>query len=634
VNPTAAGLALLDDADASAQRTTLGLTIGTNVQAYDADLAAIAALTSAADKMPYSTGAQTWALADLTSAARSVLDDTTVGAMRTTLGTDLSANVNFVPGGTGTTRSVQARLRETYSLGDYLQNSPSTSGEGDAAWARFLTDVAGQARSLTLEVPPGTYSHENPVNIVPGGPTLTVHAGEGLQGARLAGGAGLSGLPMFRATGGLLERFHWHGGCIVSPGTHFFASEEIIHSSFSDAVIVGATTYAIRANNGYCNRFRDLDIFQNTGGGLDISGVNNNNIKIDGCKIYANGGIGVLLGSGWGITLDNCLIEMNEVAGLVAYMVRGLKINGGYFERNAETGLAFTTGTGSVANLTVKADIHLLNEGVFLNYPAILSGQSNEAVLGTVIDGVSFTPYGTGDVPTAGLKQDCIVFAASMEGLRMTNNDIVETEHTDGFLGLFNDATAAQCSSVVMEQNSRNDIVMLGTPAGNSMTSAHNISNRDEPNANNYAPQDIADWLVLSGTTGTLVDVPAETYGSIPVWKITTGDTLWGSSIAMNDHPELQNKHIYFSFDYQVKDTNTALYMTMGGKTSPAALEAITATGVWNRKSVLVKTGGAGTTTFFGISVVGTATNGLRLTRPTISVVGINPGDALRGTRL
>ena len=59
--------------------------IGSTVQGYDADLAAIAALVSAADKMLYATGAGAWALADLTSAGRALLDDASASAMLTTL---------------------------------------------------------------------------------------------------------------------------------------------------------------------------------------------------------------------------------------------------------------------------------------------------------------------------------------------------------------------------------------------------------------------------------------------------------------------------------------------------------------------------------------------------------------------
>jgi len=139
------GRTLVDDADAATARTTLGLVIGTDVQAYDAELASIAGLTSAANKLPYFTGSGTAALADLSVFARTFLDDADAATVRATLGLVIGTDVQAYDAET----SALAGLTSAANKLPYFTGAGTASTTDFTAFARTLVDDADAATSRT-----------------------------------------------------------------------------------------------------------------------------------------------------------------------------------------------------------------------------------------------------------------------------------------------------------------------------------------------------------------------------------------------------------------------------------------------------------------------------------------------------
>ncbi|MHA2065842.1 MAG: hypothetical protein ACXABY_15835 [Candidatus Thorarchaeota archaeon] len=148
---------LLIQTAASGYRTDLGLNIGSDVQAYDAGLLSIAGLTTSADKMIYATASDTYSTTDLTAFARTILDDVDAAAVRTTIGAAASAGA-YQPLDAGLTsisdlttaadKLPYTTASDVYAVTDFTAFARTLLA--DASAAAGLTTLGGQTLDAGL----------------------------------------------------------------------------------------------------------------------------------------------------------------------------------------------------------------------------------------------------------------------------------------------------------------------------------------------------------------------------------------------------------------------------------------------------------------------------------------------------
>lgn len=154
-----AGTASMRTLGTGAQQAAAGNHTHTGVyQPSDAELTAIAGLTSAADTVPYFTGSGAAALATLTSFGRSLIDDADAASGRLTLGLGTAATMAGPSGTIVGTTDAQTLTNKTITVKDSLLTIQDDADTTKQAQFQASGITTGTTRTYTLPNATGTLS--------------------------------------------------------------------------------------------------------------------------------------------------------------------------------------------------------------------------------------------------------------------------------------------------------------------------------------------------------------------------------------------------------------------------------------------------------------------------------------------